>query len=123
MEKELAQLPGATNSVGAFYGVVAKRNMVFIAAVEAPIPNPEEQLEDSFAASFGGLKLSNVVDVEPGPLGGRARCGDAKMSGEKVAVCAWADEGSGGWMGWYFKTVKQVRGEFAKLRGEIEKSS
>ena len=58
-----------------------------------------------------------------GPLGGEAKCGKADASGVDMALCAWADEGSVGWIIWYFKSVRQAKAEFADLRGEIEKSS
>jgi hypothetical protein len=124
LQSELSQVPGATNTVGALYGTPAKRDIVIIAAVEAPVADPQKELDGTFfGAGVGGLKVSGIVDVEPGPLGGGAKCGKTESAGVDLAFCAWADEGSVGWIMWYFKTVKQVSGEFAKLRGEIEKAS
>ena len=124
LQSELSQVPGATNTVGALYGTPAKRDIVVIAAVEAPVEDPEKELDGTFfGAGVGGLKVSGIVDVEPGPLGGGAKCGKTESAGVDLAFCAWADQGSVGWIMWYFKSVKQVSGEFAKLRGEIEKAA
>lgn len=124
LKSELSQIPGATNTVGALYGTPAKRDIVVIAAVEAPVSDPEKELDGTFfGAGVGGLKVSGIVDVEPGPLGGGAKCGKTESAGTDLAFCAWADEGSVGWIMWYFKSVKQVSSEFADLRGEIEQAS
>jgi hypothetical protein len=40
-----------------------------------------------------------------------------------MAVCSWADDGTLGMMIWYFKSVSTARGEFAKMRAEVEKKS
>lgn len=124
LESELSEAPGATNSVGALYGTVGKRDIVVIAGVAAPVRNPTQELNGTFfGAGVGGLDVTGITEVDPGPLGGEAKCGKADASGVDMALCAWADEGSVGWIIWYFKSVKQAKGEFAKLRGEIEKSS
>ncbi len=124
LESELSQAPGATKSVGALYGTVAKRDIVVIAGVAAPVGNPTEELNGTFfGAGVGGLDVTGITKVDPGPLGGEAKCGKADASGVGMALCAWADEGSVGWIIWYFKSVKQAKSEFAELRGQIEKSS
>ncbi len=124
LESDLAEAPGATTSVGALYGTVAKRDIVVIAGVAAPVDNPTQELNGTFfGAGVGGLDVTGITEVDPGPLGGEAKCGKADASGVNMALCAWADDGSVGWIIWYFKSVKQAKGEFAKLRGEIEKSS
>jgi len=124
LESDLSEAPGATTSVGALYGNVAKRDIVVIAGVAAPVENPTQELNGTFlGAGVGGLKVTGITDVEPGPLGGEAKCGKADASGVDMALCAWADDGSVGWIIWYFKSVKQAKGEFAELRGEIEKAS
>jgi hypothetical protein len=124
LQSELAQVPGATNTVGAIYGTPAKKDIVIIAGVEAPVADPKKEMDGTFfGAGVGGLDVTGITDVEPGPLGGEARCGKTESAGVDLVFCAWADQGSVGWIMWYFKSVKQVRGEFAKLRGEVEKSS
>jgi hypothetical protein len=124
LRDDLDKIPNASNTVGALYGTVAKRDIVVIAGVEAPVRNPSQELNGTFlGAGVGGLKVSGIVTIDPGPLGGVAKCGKADASGVDMALCAWADDGSVGWVIWYFKSVSKAKGEFAKIRAEVEKSS
>jgi hypothetical protein len=117
-------LPGATSTVGAFYGDPAKQDMVMIAGASGLIADPEKQLNDSITSmGTGGLTLSNVKSIEPGPLGGVAKCGDASTGGIKMGVCIWADRGSLGVIGIYFQTGEQAQAEFVKIRSEVEQVS
>jgi hypothetical protein len=123
LRDSLSRAPGATDSIGALYGDPAERNIVIVAAVAAPIPDPERELSATLlGAGTTGMKLTGVITVSPGPLGGRAQCGNSSVAGVRVAMCAWADDGSVGWFIWYFKSTGQVKGEFTKLRGLIEKA-
>jgi hypothetical protein len=124
LQSGLADVPGATNTVGALYGTPAKQDIIVIAGVEAPIDNPTQELNGTFlGAGVGGLKVTGISTVDPGPLGGVAKCGKADASGVDMVLCGWADDGSVGWIIWYFKSVSKAKAEFAKLRGQIEKSS
>jgi hypothetical protein len=121
LKEALSQAPGTTSTVGALYGDASKQDIVMIAGASAPLVNPEKQLEDTLkGASSGGLVLTDVVKVEPGPLGGTAKCGNSTTSGIKLGVCAWADNGSVGMIAVYFKSVDDVKAEFIDLRGQIE---
>lgn len=123
LREALAEAPGATDSIGALYGDPAKRNIVIVAAVAAPVSAPDAELAGGLAgAGTGGLKLTGITDVEPGPLGGVAKCANSNEAGTRMALCAWADKGSVGWIIWYFKSANQAKREFAKLRGQIEKT-
>ena len=124
MQKDMSTVPDATSSVGALYGSVEKRNIVMIAAVAAPIEDPKKELDGMFAgAGFGGLKVTGISDVDPGPLGGEARCGKSAESDLTMAVCGWADDGSMGMTISFFKSVSSAKAEFPKIRGQVEKKS
>lgn len=124
LESSLKEVPGATDTVGALYGSVAKQNIVIVAAAEAPIPDPSRELNEAFAsASGGGLKIEDISAASTGSLGGVAKCGSASASGLDMAICSWADDGSLGMIMWYFKSAAEVEAEFPKLRAEIEKKS
>ena len=124
LESSLKEVPGATDTVGALYGSVAKQNIVIVAAVEAPLDDPSRELNESFAsASGGGLKIKDISAASTGSLGGVAKCGSASASGLDMAICSWADDGSLGMIMWYFKSAAQAKAEFPKLRAEIEKKS
>jgi hypothetical protein len=125
LKKGLADVPGATNSVGTLYGTVAKRNIVVVAATAAPVLDPKTELDSAFssAGGAGGLAITGIVNVKPGPLGGAAKCGKATEGDLNMAVCSWADDGSLGMMIFFFQSVTKAKAEFAKLRGQVEKKS
>jgi hypothetical protein len=124
LQSSLKEVPGATNSVGALYGTVAKQNIVILAAAEAPIDDPAEELTQTFyGAGVGGLKVDNITAAPTGALGGVAKCGSASTGGVDMAICSWADDGSLGMMIWYFKSVAKAKAEFPKLRAEVEKKA
>ena len=124
LKSDLASVPGATNTVGALYGTVEKRNIVVVAAAAAPIDNPGKELDSAFSsAGFGGLKISGITSVSPGALGGKAKCGKASEDSLTMAICSWADDGSLGMMIFFFQSVSKTKAEFVKLRGQIEKKS
>jgi hypothetical protein len=124
LQSSLKSVPGATNSVGALYGTVAKRNIVIVAAAEAPIDDPAKELEQTFyGAGIGGLQIKNITSASTGSLGGTAKCGSASTSGVDMAICSWADDGSLGMMIWYFKSVSKAKAEFPKLRAAVETKS
>ncbi|GAB1642358.1 hypothetical protein [Krasilnikovia sp. MM14-A1259] len=124
LKQGLADVPGATGTVGALYGTPEKRDIVVVVAAEAPVEDPQKELDGTFlGAGIGGLKVSGITTVDAGPLGGAAKCGKAEASGISMAMCGWADDGSVGWIIWYFKSVSKAKAEFPALRGEIEKKS
>jgi hypothetical protein len=112
-----------TSAVGAFYGDPAKQDMIMIAGASGRIQNPSKELDDAFTELSGtsGLKVSPAKDVDAGPLGGEAKCADGNADGVPVAMCVWADNGSVGVVAFYFKKVDQIKADFVKVRGEVEK--
>jgi hypothetical protein len=124
LQKGLKSVPGATGSVGALYGSQNKQNIVILAGAEAPIDNPDRELDEAFVGvGTGGLKIKNITDAPTGELGGSAKCGSARTSGIDVAICSWADSGSLGMFIWYFKSVTKAKAEFPKLRAQVEKKA
>ncbi|MDI1459347.1 hypothetical protein QEZ54_00045 [Catellatospora sp. KI3] len=115
-------VPGASNVVAGFYGDPVKQDLVMLFAAAAKMGNPEKELDDAFKGmGTSGLNATGIAEINPGPLGGSAKCGTATTSGVKLAVCAWADNGSLGMLVWYFKSVDDIKSEFVTLRGEVEK--
>jgi hypothetical protein len=124
LQSGLDGVPGATNTVGALYGTPEKRDIVIIAGVAAPVDDPAQELNGTFlGAGVGGLKVTGITSVDPGALGGVAKCGKTSTSGIDMVMCGWADDGSVGWIIWYFKSMSKAKAEFPKLRAQIEKSS
>jgi hypothetical protein len=85
----------------------------------------------AFEATFNGMakeaglaEMTNVTDVDPGPMGGFAKCGMLKINSIPTAACAWADEGSFVTVMWYNKQLNnQIKAELVTIRGVVEKKS
>jgi hypothetical protein len=112
-------VPHAKSTVGAIYGEVAKQDMLFVVGATAVVVEPEKELDTVLT----GLNAAGTVAVDAGPLGGSAKCGTAKDDDSELAVCAWADAGSIGVLGLFFKPVDELKKDFVALRGEVEKKS
>ncbi|MEU6204753.1 hypothetical protein ABZ814_14325 [Micromonospora musae] len=112
-----------TGTVGAFYGDPAKRELAMIASASGLIPDPKRKLDDAIAEISPELTVTETAPVDPGPLGGEARCGDGKVDTTPLGVCFWADRGSVGAVVIYFKSAEQITAEFVTMRGEIEQRS
>lgn len=124
LKRTLALLPGNTNTVAAAYGKVERQDLVLMAAATSRIFSPKAEVDNAFdASSTASLKLTAVSSIPAGPLGGVAKCAKGVSGGSPIALCAWADEGSSGWMIWYFAGLSAAKDEFVKLRGQIEKKS
>jgi hypothetical protein len=124
LEKNLALLPNTSQTVGALYGTPAKRDLVMVVAAKSFVLNPKAEVDAAFrGAAFGKLKLTGVVSVPPGPLGGAAKCGKGSDNGVAMALCAWADEGSSGLIVWYLTALSTAKDEFVTIRGQVERKS
>ncbi len=124
LEKNLALLPGASQTVGAVYGTPSKQDLVLVVAAKSFVADPKAELEKAFTGSnVDSLKLTSIAAIPAGPLGGVAKCAKGSGGGSPLSMCAWADEGSSGWVIWYFTSLSKAKAEFVKLRGQIEKKS
>ncbi|MEH0826337.1 MULTISPECIES: hypothetical protein [unclassified Micromonospora] len=112
-----------TGAVGAFYGSAGKRNLVMVAGASGPVLFPEKELDDAVAGLSTSLAVKKMATVDPGPLGGVAKCGAGKSSGIALGVCTWADEGSVGLIVMFFSSAAKAKAEFATIRGQVEKRS
>ncbi|MEU1605953.1 hypothetical protein [Micromonospora matsumotoense] len=116
-----SEVRNETGAVSAFYGSAARRNMVMMAGASGPVILPEQELEDAVKGLASSLAVTKMSTIEPGPLGGVAKCGDGKASGIALGVCVWADHGSVGMIVMYFSSAAKAKSEFTSLRGQIEK--
>lgn len=116
-----SDMPNATSAVSAFYGSAAKKDLVMIGAASGLNPDPAKSL-DANIQSLGtsGLEVGEMKTVDAGPLGGEAKCGDAKAAAVPLGLCVWSDRGSTGVIGLYFKTGAEAQAEFVTMRGQIE---
>jgi hypothetical protein len=124
LDSELSKVPGATESVGAVYGDVQAQDLVMIAAASSVTGSPQERFDEfTSGMTTGTMKVDNLTDTDPGPLGGIAKCGDSTASGVQMAVCVWSDNGSIGLITMLFKGKSDLEKEFIGMRGQIERKS
>jgi hypothetical protein len=120
----MSNLPGATGSVGAIYGDLENQDIVMVAAASSINGSAQDRFDEfSTGLNGGGIKIDNLSDTDPGPLGGIAKCGDTETAGVPMAVCVWSDNGSVGMLAMMFKEKADLEQEFVTLRGEVEKKS
>jgi hypothetical protein len=83
-----------TNAVSALYYTAADpvRAIRVVAAAVLSL-DPAGRLNSAFQHPVWSQTSGNGTDVDPGPLGGVARCGYER---DGTGVCAWADYGSAG---------------------------
>ncbi|HEX5595642.1 MAG TPA: hypothetical protein VFX61_06405 [Micromonosporaceae bacterium] len=113
--------PGATSSISAFYGESAKKDLIMIAGVSGIVADPNRALDDMIKTLVSDLGLTNIQSIDPGPLGGNAKCGDGNMAEYPVGVCVWVDRGSLGMIFAYEQTAEEIKAEFVTIRGEVQK--
>jgi hypothetical protein len=124
LDSSMKSIKGTTSSVGSIYGNLKKQDVVMIAAAST-LTGTQQSRFDEFTKGLteGGFSTNSLVDTDPGPLGGIAKCGDSSAAGVPTAVCVWSDQGSVGMVAMLFKKKAQLEKEFVALRGEIEKKA
>lgn len=115
--------PNATSTVGAFYGTGERKDLALIVAVSDISVSPAQTLEGVIKGVSGQLPLQDLADVDPGPLGGVAKCGSGTTSGIDLGVCVWADRGSSGQFYLYFSSAQDAAKELASVRAVVEQKS
>ncbi|BCJ54915.1 hypothetical protein Asp14428_63900 [Actinoplanes sp. NBRC 14428] len=124
LKRGLAKVPGASRTVSGLYGTPADQNIVIVAAAAAEVSDPRRELDGIFlGVGVGGLEITGLTTAPPGPLGGYAKCGRGEAGGAPLIMCGWADEGSVGWLLWYYESMSDAKAELATLRGQVEKKS
>ncbi|HEX6681695.1 MAG TPA: hypothetical protein VF062_02830 [Candidatus Limnocylindrales bacterium] len=117
-----------TNAVVGYYGTAdPKKDKVYLAAATTSTAMKKAEFEATFngmAKEAGLADMTGVTDVEPGPLGGYAKCGNLKIESIPTAACAWSDEGTFVTVMWYNKTLNnQIKAELVTIRGAVETKS
>lgn len=112
--------PETEDAVSGFYGNLAKQKLTMVIAIDAPVGNPASWASGMTHGLKSSLNAGPFHDVNPGPLGGSAKCADAKASGITIAVCLWADQETYGVLGFYYRTSASVTSDFVKARAAVE---
>ncbi|KXK61449.1 hypothetical protein AWW66_13700 [Micromonospora rosaria] len=109
------------STVAGFYGDPDTGDLVMVAATAGLLADPERELDRSVEGLATDLGVATVAPVEPGPLGGAARCGDGRAQGLPLGVCVWADRGSLGLVVLFDAAGADARAEFVTIRGQVER--
>ena len=112
--------PNVRQSISAFYGDIAKEKLTMLIAVAGDIEEPAAFATGMTIGLKSSLHAGTFSNVAAGPLGGTAKCADARASQIDLAVCIWSDKGSFGIVGFYYKKVSQVKADFLKVRSAVE---
>jgi len=90
-EDILRETDNADEAVAAiYYDPSDETKLVFLFGYMGDIRDPVGVL-NRFLSSFDSPSPSGIYDIDPGPLGGRAKCTNDFLDGERVFACAWAD--------------------------------
>ncbi|MFI5837372.1 hypothetical protein ACIA5A_27220 [Micromonospora sp. NPDC051300] len=92
---------------------------VMVSAVAGSVRDEDATLDGLFKLL---PRLRDIRTVEPGPLGGEARCGAGRNGDYHVTMCAWADRASVGTVTFLSpKKRPNTRGkEFVEIRSLLE---
>ena len=117
-----------STAVVAYYGTAdARKDKVYLAAATTTVAMTKAAFEATFngmAKEAGLADMTGVTDVDPGPMGGYAKCGMLKIETIPTAACAWADEGSFVTVMWYNKQLSnQIKAELITIRSTVESKS
>ena len=110
----------AQSVVAAYYGSIAKKNLVFVLAVQARSPDPRLTYEHLVAALEQQQKGLDLTEIDAGPLGGSAACGEAPVSGRPVTFCLWADRGSYAFVEFFGVHIGPQPAQLPRARAQIE---
>jgi hypothetical protein len=93
---DLKKKAGLDDTIAAFYEDPKDREkIVMLVGGTKLLLRPNSELDSAFDGyNDEGGSVKNVTEVDPGDLGGKARCGTADQEGTAVSLCAWADHGS-----------------------------
>jgi hypothetical protein len=111
VSSELKSAAGADTTVAAFYAPNGDPDKA-VALVGAThfIRNPASGVDDTFTGFSKGsdLTVTNLISIDPGPMGGFAKCGQAVTSGVALAICVWGDYGSVGIVVGYTRSIAET---------------
>jgi hypothetical protein len=104
-------------SVAAYYDDTNNPDQpVFLVAATGDIGDPDAELDSNFKDAGN---VANVHAVDAGPLGGAARCGSESEADGTVVVCAWADHGSFGVVGFLKRDPANAETLFGQIHQAV----
>jgi hypothetical protein len=129
LTQALLSAPGSKpdDAVAASYGNGYQRNamMIFATRISADVASELDGADfdaifTRIADASGGGVPGYLQAVDPGALGGGAKCAALDLRGVPSAMCAWHDNASLGVVVWSFMTLEKAKAEFVTVRELIE---
>jgi hypothetical protein len=116
-----ATMKDVSGSVVAFYEDPADATkIVLLYGVTGPVTSPSRTLDATFDQLTGGGGISaQLHPVDPGPLGGVAKCGPGEAGTGQVTVCGWADHGSTAVVIFFNRDVESSTVLFGRIHNEV----
>jgi hypothetical protein len=116
-----AGMKDVSGSVVSFYEDPADPSkIVLLYGVTGPVTNPERSLNATLDQLTGGGGIYvEMHRVDPGPLGGEAKCGAGDSSSGPLSVCGWADHGSIAVVIFYNRDVESSTALFGRIHNEV----
>jgi hypothetical protein len=111
-----------TGTVGAVYGDSKTLNVAMVEAASS-VGGSAQQRFDALSKNIAPFGITDLKDVDAGPLGGIAKCGNGKAGPVPLGVCLWTDAGSFGLIVQFKKTAAELQKNFVAYRGQIEQKS
>jgi hypothetical protein len=99
------------------YGTIAKRDVVMFIAFDGNNPDAKEMLDVAGDTWFKG---TDFHEIDPGSLGGAARCADTVSGKTKLTQCIWASHTVFGLAYFFFLDPATAQAQFLKARSAIE---
>ncbi len=115
----LRETAHANEVVAAYYNDPGdETKYALLLGLTGDIPDPVDELT-SFLAFNPGIP-TKIYDIDPGPLGGRAKCNEEIWEGLSGVGCAWADDQSSAVIVFYNRDAASSEVLFRQMRSEIQ---
>jgi hypothetical protein len=116
----LRDSPFAVEAVAAYYNDPADAaKYALVLGYLGEIRDTTEELFFLLAAYEPGTP-TKIYDIDPGPLGGRAKCVEGAEGTEPVVACAWADRESAALIVFFNRDAASSETLFRQMRAAIQ---
>lgn len=122
LKGDIGSAGGGTGVAGVYEDKTDPTKIVLVAGVSDQNTSPPAALTgmlSGFTSQIGG-SAADAKEVDPGPKGGVAKCGEATVSGQSVVYCGWADNDSTAIVAFFNHDLAEAKGLFLDVRGAVE---
>lgn len=117
---QLATVGGTDKAYSLVYGT-SNDDLIYVGVAKGSYTNVDYGVDVVIRAVEADRPIRDYHPVDPGPLGGSAKCGTFTAYGINVGVCAWVDSGTIGELAFYNTDGGKAGRMLAAARGELER--